>query len=780
MDFREINKFNWRLNLNNNNNLVELSLVGKYNSPDAADGHQPELVLRQIDCSTGAATMGTKQKQGATTPAHAEGVGDEGIGNGASGGGGGDGLEDGAAGVLLECEDFDKEIGAAAYCDMDMGVAGYSLAAAVLPSAEAASGGGLSSNRTSMNNSTENLSYASDNFYGDDLILLDDDDVDAEEISLNSDDCVYAYRGDGTDFDLALDASAMGRGARHHLDIGLGSGSTGKGAGGSLICGDDETEFLEMDFEPDPPSELEFAGGTQNLAAVPQANLLLMQRDYSQMSGKGGSTPTQGRQLYSSPIDDFSPEDVLQQQKQRLSNKFARISLNLDQIKDGAGAAAGAGIDLDEPIGGRTEESVDSSDIGQSMDSAQAHSLPSTLGTGVNFGRSTSVPNDHPEPNRTGAKPKRLSHSSSVMSKSSSTSKSRRSQPSESFDERCYSCTDFRAASTSSSSGQQRHGQVAPMLVAAAAVVALASSSSSMAHFELASNEENCLDCLEKEFLANTIGKALDLSTCAKCRRRAGGRAGSSLSLYARPDQTRCRSGSPGYFEEAGGLFAGWYSTSAAGNVPGPSLGSPGNQRFISCDNNFRGVQLLKQSFPTESIIARLSTEKECDEEHVAKALDKLHVSYDQALLHAYFEQLATRPSAHNLNIKQLLLKASKQQGNYRKLKRLIELVTQDQLIVQFERGKDAQTALVPVRIADILDAWSHHRDLSILRQLDARFHRSNVIGKVGHIVRQAAAATSSQVQAASSSSSSKRTLPEYLMIPQYYESGELTLRRKC
>ncbi|EDV31497.2 uncharacterized protein Dana_GF14522 [Drosophila ananassae] len=779
MDFREINKFNWRLNLNNNNNLVELSLVSKYNSPDAADGHQPELVLRPIDCSTGAATMGTKQKQGATTPAHAEGVGDEGIGNGASGGGGvGDGLGDGAAGVL-ECEDFDKESGGAAYCDMDMGVAGYSLAAAVLPSAEVASGGGLSSNRTSMNNSTENLSYASDNFYGDDLILLDDDDVDAEEISLNSDDCVYAYRGDGADFDLALDASAMGRGARHHLDIGLGSGSTGKGAGGSLICGDDETEFLEMDFEPDPPSELEFAGGTQNLASLPQANLLLMQRDYSQMSGKGGTTPTQGRQLYSSPIDDFSPEDVLQQQKQRLSNKFARISLNLDQIKDGAGAATGASLDLDEQIGGRAEESVGSSDIGQSMDSAQAHSLPSTLGTGVNFGRSTSVPNDHPEPNRTGAKPKRLSHSSSVMSKSSSASKSRRSQPSESFDERCYSCTDFRAASTSSSSGQQRHGQVAPMLVAAAAVVALASSSSSMAHFELASNEENCLDCLEKEFLANTIGKALDLSTCAKCRRRAGGR-GSSLSLYARADQTRCRSGSPGYFEEAGGLFAGWYSTSAAGTVPGPSLGSPGNQRFISCDNNFRGVQLLKQSFPTESIIARLSTEKECDEEHVAKALDKLHVSYDQALLHAYFEQMVTRPSAHNLNIKQLLLKASKQQGNYRKLKRIIELVTQNQLIVQFERAKDVQKALVPVRVADLLDAWSHHRDLSILRQLDARFHRANVIGKVGHIVRQAAAASSSQVQAASSFSSSRRTLPEYLMIPQYYESGELTLRRKC
>lgn len=58
--------------------------------------------------------------------------------------------------------------------------------------------------------------------------------------------------------------------------------------------------------------------------------------------------------------------------------------------------------------------------------------------------------------------------------------------------------------------------------------------------------------------------------------------------------------------------------------------------------------------------------------------------------------------------------------------------------------------------------------------------------GKIGHIVRQAQqqqqqAATSSASAAASPLISSTRlALPELIMIPQYYASGELTLTRKC
>ncbi|KAH8272188.1 hypothetical protein KR018_010647, partial [Drosophila ironensis] len=658
-----------------------------------------------------------------------------------------------------------------AYCEMDLGVAGYNLAEAVCPAVAVSSIGGLHSNRTSINNSTENLSCGSDNFYGEDLILLDDDDVEAEEISLNSDDCVYAYRGDGTVFDLALEATGRGRGTRHHLDLGIGSDNADR-EGGSLICLDDETEFLEMDFEPDPPSELEFVGKALNQDTLPEANLLLMQRDYSQISRKGaGTANTQARHHYTSPIDEFQ-EDALHQQSQRLNKKFARISLNLDQIKDGFIGADGHRVNVqgDNLI----NERLDSTGIDKSGESAQSHSLPSTLCTNVNFGRSTSVPNHHLEPKMTGAKPKRLSHSSSVMSKSSS-SKSRRSDLSCRFDDRCYSCTDFRASF--SSSCQQRKSPATPMLVAPATEESL-TSSTSLAHFELVNNEENCLDCLEKEFLANTIGKALDLSTCAKCRRRAGVR-GSSLSLYSRLDQLQCRSGSANHFEEAGGLFAGWHSTTTAGSHLLPSLGSTCNQRFNSCDNSFGDTQLFKQRIKNDSVFARLSTGTICDREHLMQTLERLHVSYDQKLVHAYFDRLNTRPCLNSPNIKQLILLSSKRQGNYRKLKRLIELVTQHQLMVQFKLANEDKIALVPVKIGDVLDAWSRHRDLSMLRHLDVRFHRVNVIGKIGHIVRQASAATTS-VQAASSSSFSRNVLPEFLMIPQYYRSGELTLTRKC
>ncbi|XP_052842605.1 uncharacterized protein LOC128256348 isoform X1 [Drosophila gunungcola] len=707
--------------------------------------------------------MGTKQKR-ATTSAQAI------VANN----------DDNAAGGVVEVKARDcaaltlsSKIGdkakSAVYCDFDLDVTGYEQTAAALSPTEVAAGV-LSSSRTSMNNSTENLSYSSDNFYGDDLIILDDDDLDAEEMSINSDDCVYAYRGGGAGFDIDLGTATMGRG-RDHLDFDLGPVSAERGV-------DDETEFLEMDFEPDPSSELEFTGGAQDMGIMPQANLLLMQRDYSQISGISLATPMQGRQLYSSPIDDFLQEDVFQQQKQRLSKKFARISLNLNQIKDRDSGGSGIDIDLEELIGGA--DKVESTGDGHLVESAQAHSLPNALYTDSSFGRSKTVPSEHPEPKVTGAKPKRLSQSSSVMSKSSSSSKSRRTQPSISFDERCYSCTDFRGTSVSSWEKQQSglgQSQAPPILVASAAVLAIASSSSCMAHFDLSYNEENCLDCLEKEFLANTIGKSLDQSTCPKCRRQVGGR-GSSLSLYAWAEQTRCRSGSPGYFGNS--LYAGWLDFSGAGTVPDLSLGPAYNQKIISCDNNFNIVQLLNKSFPSEPLVARLFTDKTCDEKHLVQALDKLHVTYDREILHSYFNLLSKRRKTDSsVNLKQLLTQASKRQGNHRKVKRLIELVTHKQIIVQFKRKDVGTTELVPIKVADILDAWKRYRDLSLLRQLNARFHCTNVLGKVGHIVRQATVAAFTSAQASSTPSCS-RALPEVLMIPQYYESGELTLTRKC
>lgn len=73
------------------------------------------------------------------------------------------------------------------------------------------------------------------------------------------------------------------------------------------------------------------------------------------------------------------------------------------------------------------------------------------------------------------------------------------------------------------------------------------------------------------------------------------------------------------------------------------------------------------------------------------QALDKLHISYNASLLHAYFEQLAAPSPPTAGNLKQLLLHISKQQCNHRKLKKLIELIVkqqpqQQQLSVEFKR----------------------------------------------------------------------------------------------
>ncbi|EDV54345.1 uncharacterized protein LOC6548600 [Drosophila erecta] len=753
MDFRELDKLNWRLHLSNNNNIVNYSAT-QYHGPDAADEGRSVLLLSQVNCGTSVKTMGTNQKRAATS-ARAVAVDEQVDGTGADG--------EAKTGATVASEGGDK-MESAAYCELD--VASYGLAAAEHSSLEAAACG-YNSSRTSINNSTEDLSYASDNFYGDDLILLDDNDVNAEEISINSDDCVYAYRGEGSDFDMNMEIIASGRVGRQHLDFGRGP--LHAVGGDSLVCVEDETEFLEMDFEPDPLSELELVGGPHDINILPQDNLLLMQRDYSQMTSIGGAT--QEGQLHSSPIDDFPQKDLMQHQKLRLSKKFARISLNLDKIKDVGLGGSGMDTDLNEVIIVGAEKQVKSSGSFRSVKSSQAHSLPNTLCTGSNFMRSTSVPSEHPEPKMTGAKPKRFLHTSSVMTKSSSY-KSRRSHPSTSFDERCYSCTDFRATSCQ----QQLSGSGTKQdQVASATVGALTTTSSCTEQFDLGTKEESCLDCLEKEFLADTIGKALDPGTCPKCRRSAG----SSISIYSRSDQVRCQSGSPVYFD--GGPFAGWISLLTTGIVSGSNLGPPCNQRFLSCDNSFNGLQLPNPGYLTEPLVASLSTGKTCNEEHLVQALDKLRVPYDRELLHGYFKQLdKRRQTVSRVNLKQLLIQASKQQGNHPKLKRLIEMATHQQLIVQFKRNAGVKTELVPINVRDILNAWSRCRDLSLLQQLDGRFHCANVIGKVGHIVRQATVAASTPAQAASSTSFCKRTLPEYLMVPQYYMSGVLTLTRKC
>jgi len=103
MDFRELDKLNWRLHLSNNNNIVNYS-ANRHLGPDAAEERRPELLVSQVNCGTGVNTMGTNQKRAATTSAQAVAVDEQVVG--AVGGGGAKAEECPAA--TMAAEDGDK------------------------------------------------------------------------------------------------------------------------------------------------------------------------------------------------------------------------------------------------------------------------------------------------------------------------------------------------------------------------------------------------------------------------------------------------------------------------------------------------------------------------------------------------------------------------------------------------------------------------------------------------------------------------------------------------
>lgn len=85
-----------------------------------------------------------------------------------------------------------------------------------------------SDDEASDNNSTDNISFVSEDIV-DNVILLPNNFLSDDE-STNSDDVVYAYRG--ADFEAIPQVG---------IDVNA----------------DEETDYLEMDFEPDPASEIE-------------------------------------------------------------------------------------------------------------------------------------------------------------------------------------------------------------------------------------------------------------------------------------------------------------------------------------------------------------------------------------------------------------------------------------------------------------------------------------------------------------------------------------------
>ncbi|XP_075150122.1 uncharacterized protein LOC142224239 [Haematobia irritans] len=712
--------------------------------------------------------------------------------------------------------------------------------------AAAAALGGGHSNRTSLNNSTENLSYISDNFYGDDLILLEEDgDLDAEELSLNSDDCIYAYRGAGAEFDLPLPPM-----------VGL-AGNFGLHQGN--IAQEEETDFLEMDFEPDPSSELEYnhTTGLRN-SAIDSKDQYLIQRDSCHLV----TPPTQRHQLFSSPIDDLPPAPKALQAQSLLTKNFARITLHLDQIQK----------DYSEEHDDETRERLNSAldtrpleeefvkDI-RSVDTC--HSLPSKLHdhftnrcnseSAVTSGSkddSLAPPlqthGSTKSPSKiTGAKPKRLSTFSSTSSTSSkNSSKSRNSLSSafhnvstlgtsSSFDERRVSCSEFRTdrdlSTTAAISCKQPN-----VLSGAPSHTVPTTAVSLMPDFNPFSMDETCLDCLEKEFLANTIGKALDPLGCSKCRKRLGRSSlythhrtardnNSSTSKYRRSasptttflfsdqasptsrlfsceflnSQARKRQEWDSFMQERKELPTNVMPETSTTAIDSLSQMTSVKTRVAAMveikdlNDSLKNLEtkLFKNLKPSDASTTLLSTNN-LKESSLVQALDKLQIAYDQELLKSYFKKSNNNnnininnnnfsSSSTNIcvtshqefkNLKEFLLYVSKRPANYHKLQKLIGKITQQQVTVQFK--EDASITEMEMVPVKVSEILHYWSQCKNLECLKDMDKRFQDANILGKIANI--------IRQAHQRSSSSSRRPDYIYIPQYYKSGFLTLSKKC
>lgn len=134
-----------------------------------------------------------------------------------------------------------------------------------------------SDDEASDNNSTDNISFVSEDII-DNVILLPNNFLSDDE-STNSDDVVYAYRGaDFEPIQLAIDVNA-----------------------------DEETDYLEMDFEPDPASEIE-----------PEPNHQSIEPNCSHLAG---------------PTPNFNSPNLFNNISNTLNNEInnARVDLNIER-----------------------------------------------------------------------------------------------------------------------------------------------------------------------------------------------------------------------------------------------------------------------------------------------------------------------------------------------------------------------------------------------------------------------------------------------------------------
>ncbi|XP_035911096.1 uncharacterized protein LOC118511745 [Anopheles stephensi] len=608
----------------------------------------------------------------------------------------------------------------------------------------------------SDNNSLGNLSYASENGLIEEIILLPNNVYSDDDNASTSDDCIYAYRGGEPD-----------------------------GAAGQLLDlqgdlpPDDETDFLEMDFDPEPSSEMEnfnrqsdFMLGLDEDKFAGVARPALEGQQQEENVGNGSrsriASPTVPSHS-SAPHDPSGPLDREGETAQKGNDTGLH---HVPEMNDGRSLVPSVPVlaaSLAEDGNDQREQKADSTK-GDSSISDQIVNRPEAHKTGA-------IPKSLPllladcssTPTERGglsvnAKTLRLEHS--LHPDEPDARDARRYAPGSPF---YHKAAEFGA-------GRQRPNG-----------------------FDECAEELHCLDCAEQEFLMRTKQDPSRQRYCNACKAaKQEGKGRSAARSYERDSGRRVEglftgagTNQPTVDDElwdqraeqivyealhkintlkemppTGGLVSRARPYQSQGSVPCvPAQREMPEQ--VTPDNDWCGQQVphvrAKQTQREQSVTIYTFN---CSLMTIMDSLTSFGLTPNEEVLRQYFyDQYEVDTS--KMTIPQYLLHMSKRDCNYRKLIDAIQSSCDDELLdIQYYplHPFSDMPETVEICASEIAKRWTANTNLrQIIHFKHKHFHTLNVLGKIVNILRQP---------------SRGRHTNHMISIPQYYKSGILQIKR--
>uniref|UniRef100_A0A2M4BDT4 Uncharacterized protein n=1 Tax=Anopheles marajoara TaxID=58244 RepID=A0A2M4BDT4_9DIPT len=624
----------------------------------------------------------------------------------------------------------------------------------------------------SDNNSIGNLSYISENGLVEEIILLPNNAYSDDDNGSTSDDCIYAYRG----------------------------GEPG-GIAGQLLelrgdqPPDDETDFLEMDFDPEPSSEMEnfdshreatLGDDDANGAAFALGRSAEMNSAVRNGSRESSAVASPHQRLEPEPKESHNQSPDKQQHSENDSEDCPDSSL----LSSPTGGMVGSSHLQGETEPSLSEEHPTKHEGQDAVKAMASEQKPHT-----------ECPMERIQDHQTGAIPKNVpsSHYAAASSinlerpaptRGSSNSKNLKLDLNLCGTRSTYPYYDQRAYVDYVLPSDQR-----PMPIGG----------------EDEEEENSCLDCAEQQFLMATKQDHTLQRLCRVCSakgrraRQSNGAKSSGRGTDGRqlPEFYGFNDTGQHHYDEPGSACGGDESVEemllnmraeqlafeALNKVNALKETPPSGGHSQSEESLFRTVRSTAASSALTVAQPISSTQPDqevpldyfqggcpehtvtiytinCGELTIIEALTRIGVAPNLDVLRQYFnEQYEVDTS--KMNIPKYLLHMSKRDCNYKKLIEAIKSCCDDETLdVQYyplDPFSDTPE-IVQISSCEIAKRWTANTNLrQLIHFKHKHFHTLNVLGKIVNILRQP---------------SRGRHTNHMVSIPQYYKSGSITITR--